>query len=292
MKRFLSAFLVLLLLFAGAKPVSATPPTIDEYEGLRQAGVTPADPECPIKVEHMLLTFDLQELVNPTTGSEEELASYTGKVTMEYTFYNPTDTAITTKFMFYVGYPDIPSELLEKDMDKYNILVDGQAIEKTLCSLASNPSGVNPGRCYDTSRWYVYEITLQPGQRLENTLIAPIYPSVKINYEPQKYDYYYHPCPVTWKSIGGLDVVINTPFHLLSHTGEYEKTETGYKASFNEIPPSYVHFELCASENPEEIEPEGSSWRWFVLLAIIIFSFVDAFEAIGEFFTNLFQNLF
>ena len=291
MKRLTAILLVLLLLFGGARPVSAFTPTISSYEGLRQAGVIPVDSECPLEVEHMLLTFDLQDFANPTTSSEEELASYTGKVTTEYTFYNPTDTVITAELMFYVGYPDIPSKLLEKDMDKYNILVDGQAVEKTLCSLASNPSGVKPSRCYDTSRWYVYEITLQPGQQLKNTLVAPIYPSIEINYEPQKYDYYYHPSPVTWKSFGGLDVVINTPFHLLSHTGEYEKTETGYKASFNEVPPSYAHFQLCASENPEEVD-DGFNWSLFMLFITPFMWIVSAINAIGEFFTNLFQGLF
>ena len=94
MKRVTASILVLLLLFSGARPVSAFTPTISSYEGLRQAGVIPVDRECPIEVEHMLLTFDLQELVNPVTSSEEELTAYTGKVTTVYTFYNPTDTDV------------------------------------------------------------------------------------------------------------------------------------------------------------------------------------------------------
>ena len=85
MKRFIAGFLVLLLLFGGARPASATPPTPQMYwDGVQQAGVIPTDNECPIKVESMLLTFDLQEFANPYyTSSEEDLAAYTGKVTTQ-----------------------------------------------------------------------------------------------------------------------------------------------------------------------------------------------------------------
>ena len=51
-----------------------------------------------------------------------------------------------------------------------------------------------------------------------------------------------------------MELVINTPFHLLSdHSFEkVEKTETGYKASVyqdspNNHPSEYLYFQLCAS---------------------------------------------
>ena len=295
MKRFIAAILVLLLLFGGTPTVSATSPTISQYAGVRQAGVVPADPECPIEVEHMLLTFDLQSFANPYTSSEEELAAYTGKVTTEYVFYNPTDTVITTLMMFYIGYTDMPDSLYDRDIDKYEIFVDGEPVEKTLCSNASNPFGAYPYERHDSSRSYVYEITLQPGQELVNTVTAPIYPTMEIRYEPAKYEYYYYPSPdFTWKSFGTLDVVINTPFHLLPRNSYYqfEKTDTGYKTSIDETPMNYLCFELCASENPEEVEDDGFNWAWYVLLAMPFILLARAFEAIGDFFANLLQNLF
>ncbi len=83
MKRFIAGFLVLLLLFGGARPVSAMTSPTTYWSGVTQAGVVPADSECPIEVEHMLLTFDLQNFANPYTSSEEELAAYTGQVTAQ-----------------------------------------------------------------------------------------------------------------------------------------------------------------------------------------------------------------
>ena len=293
MKRFIAAALVLLLLFGSTPTVSATSPTISQYEGVRQAGIVPADTDCPLEVTHMLLTFDLQSFANPYTSSEEELAAYTGKVTTEYTFYNPTDTVITTLMMFYIGYTDMPDSLYDRDIDKYEIFVDGKPVEKTLCSNESNPFGVYPPRHYDSNRWYVYEITLQPGQQLVNTVTAPIYPTIEIRYEPAKYDYYYYPSPAfNWKNFGTLDVIINTPFFLLHPTEEYEKNGTGYKAFFDETTRGYMHFTLCTSENPEEVEDDGFNWAWLVLLVMPFMLLARAFEAIGEFFTNLFQNLF
>ena len=36
-------------------------------------------------------------------------------------------------------------------------------------------------------RWYQYDITLKPGERIVNTVTAPIYPSIDIDYEPPIY---------------------------------------------------------------------------------------------------------
>ncbi len=168
--------------------------------------------------------------------------------------------------------------------------------------MESNPSGKYPSSYSKDSLWFAYEITLEPGQRIVNTVTAPIYPSVYTNYEPQKYEYYYHPAPdYPWSHFGTMEVVINTPFHLLSdHSFEkVEKTETGYKASvyqdrLNNHPAEYLHFELCASENPEKVD-DGDGLRWIFVLLMIIMPFVyiaQALESVGEFITELFQNLF
>ena len=299
MKRIIAAILVLLLLLGGTPTASAmtSPPT--QWEGVRQAGVIPADTECPLEVKHMLLTFDVQNFANPHTSSEEELLAYTGKVTTEYTFYNPTDVAVTTKLLFLMGFDPHYDNLYDIDSHKYDIWVDGEAAEKNLCSGDFNLSYKVPYLYSDFSYWYEYEITLQPGQELVNTVTAPIYPTIDIHYEPPEYGYYYYPAPdFTWKSFGTLDVVINTPFHLLPRNSYYqfEKTGTGYKTSFDEthanwLSKDYLYFELCASENPEEVE-SGSNITWLLVLLLIYSEIVHAFNAIGEFFTNIFQFLF
>lgn len=292
MKRFIAAFLVLLLLFGGAPSASAMADTRTQWDGLQQAGVIPVDADFPLEIKHMLLTFDLQSFANPYTSSEEELAAYTGKVTTEYIFYNPTDTVITTQLMLYLGYHSMPENLYDMDIDKYEIFVNGEPAEKTLCSNESNPSGVYPPVHYDSTLWYVYEITLQPGQELINTVTAPIYPDVEMNYEPQKYSYFYELSPdFLWQSSGTLDVIVNTPFYLLDCAHEYEKTDTGYKASFGISSIWATSFSLCTSESPEEVDYD-SNINWLLVLLWIYSGIVDVFNAIGEFFTNLFQNLF
>ena len=47
---------------------------------------------------------------------------------------------------------------------------------------------------------------------------------------------------------------------------------------------------VATAENPE---PErGFNWGWLILLIYPFVLIAEAFEAIGEFFTNLFQGLF
>ena len=141
-------------------------------------------------------------------------------------------------------------------------------------------------------RWYEYEITLEPGQRIVNSVTAPIYPSIDLDYDPDIYGYTYLLSPAkTWKSFGKLDIVVNTPYYITeSSLDGFEKTETGYKANFDGLPNGELNFVLSTAENPE---PEsGFNWGWLILLIYPFVLIAEAFEAIGEFFTNLFQNLF
>ena len=466
MKRFIAGFLVLLLLFGGARPASATAPTPQMYwDGVQQAGVIPTDNECPIKVESMLLTFDLQEFANPYyTSSEEDLAAYTGKVTTQYTFYNPTNTTITTKLLFPFGLNNWHEDIYGKDAQKYQILVDGEAVDTTIRHTPHNdqfsfnydlplvsdnyledpfyspdttvtsyhfqleglneeafPSdavvtfdipeemddriyisgsrkkilengdmrviigstvfylyvigepletlpafsyyknsdakegdrisgfarfygsetitleeyalrkwseecGVSKVDWYNAAikdlkrnahathpityrtrapynilsgfmRWYEYEITLEPGQKIINTVTAPIYPFVDEHYEPTLYGCTYLFSPTsTWKSFEKLDVVINTPYYMTNSSLDgFQKTDTGYQASFDELPTQSLSFELSASENPEKVRDDGESLRWIYVLILIIAPFVyiaQALESVGEYITELFQNLF
>ena len=142
-------------------------------------------------------------------------------------------------------------------------------------------------------RWYEYEITLAPGEQIINTVTAPIYPSIDTTYDPDVYGYNYLLSPAsTWKSFGTLDVVINTPYYMTHSTlNGFTKTATGYKAHFDGLPNGELYFEMSASENPER-QNNGFNWAWLILLAAPLVLIAEVFEAIGEFFTNLFQNLF
>ncbi len=462
MKRLLSILLVLLLFLSSTPSVSANSAQ-SYWEGVDRAGAIITDGESPIVVERELLTFDVQEFPQNYYLDEAEFLAYTGKVTAQYTFYNASDLTVTAKLLFPFGREPWYGVASGTDTEKYDILIDGQPVEKKIRHTLSDngqfrleqdlalisdgfaedpfyspdmtvtaykfsvsgvdnetyksatvafdvPEGLGSRRFYlpecrgsqrqddgdmrvvihanesfyiyvigqplalmpefkfyqngaardserisgtasfadsqtmtfqefvsqdwsvetgvsetdwynaklanlhnghhnknypvvfrnsygDFSeylmRWYEYEITLAPGQQIINTVTAPIYPSIDIDYDPDIYGYTYLLSPAkTWKSFGQLEIVVNTPYYITeSSLDGFEKTDTGYKASFDGLPDSELTFTLSESENPER-ESNGFNWAWLILLIAPFVLIAEAFEAIGEFFTNLFQNLF
>lgn len=77
------------------------------WEGADSAGAVITDENCPIVVEHELLTFDISDFPQNDYGSEEECLDYSAKVTAQYTFYNPADYTVTAKLVFPFG--NLPS---------------------------------------------------------------------------------------------------------------------------------------------------------------------------------------
>lgn len=97
--------------------------------------------DCPIAVAHETLVFDVAEYPNNFYRDEAEFLSYDGKVTAEYTFFNPEDYDITATLMFPFGtkpeYAYIYSEdgaYISDDRisQKYDITLDGHAVEKRI----------------------------------------------------------------------------------------------------------------------------------------------------------------
>ena len=109
-------------------------------------------------------------------------------------------------------------------------------------------------------QWYEYEITLAPGERLTNTVTAPLYPHINGMYEPPMYSYEYFLTPAsTWSEFGTLDIYINTPYFMVKERkGEYSiapdawtKTDAGYEIHLDGLPDEDLIFTLSESENPE-----------------------------------------
>ena len=114
-------------------PVAANS-TERHWDGVDSSGAFVRDSHSPIIVEKELLTFDLQQLPEPYVREVDSFLSYSGKVSAEYTFYNPSDYSVTASLLFPFGYVPTyaPDDCYGKDVGKYQITVNGMAEESTL----------------------------------------------------------------------------------------------------------------------------------------------------------------
>ena len=129
-------------------------------------------------------------------------------------------------------------------------------------------------------RWYEYELTLEPGQRIVNTVTAPIYPSINSNWEPPIYEYTYLLSPAqTWAEFGTLDIVVNTPFYMIESGTvlDIEKTDSGYAAHLDGLPEGELTFTLCSEQMTKIPANLGNAYPEILLIgAIILFVAVAA----------------
>ncbi len=145
---------------------------------------------------------------------------------------------------------------------------------------------------YDFMRWYEYEITLQPGERIINTVVAPMYPAIDLGYEPDIYEYTYLLSPAkTWKSFGELEIIINTPYYVTdSSLGEFENTDDGYRLLLDGLPVGELNFTLSTGPDPrQEINSYTVGFIIGVILIIIIIVVIalTVIGAAGSLITNV-----
>lgn len=124
--------------------------------------------------------------------------------------------------------------------------------------------------------WYEYELHFDAGEKLENTISAPLYPAIDMGYEPAVYTYDYLLSPAkAWAEFGALDIEINTPYYMLkAEENGFSKTEDGYAASFSSLPEGELQFVLSTSENPKK---DSINYDYLiVLLAMFILPLLGA----------------
>ena len=111
-------------------------------------------------------------------------------------------------------------------------------------------------------QWYEYKITLAPGERLINTVKAPLYPGIDEDFETPVYSYEYFLSPASlWKEFGTLDIYINTPYVMVKERigefsiapDEWTKTDAGYELHLDSLPDEDLVFTLCEVENPKRV---------------------------------------
>lgn len=156
--------------------------------------------------------------------------------------------------------------------DWYNAAVD------YLDSNRYDGSVVWTGEAYNFAdsllRWYEYDLTVPAGGRTVNRVSAPLYPSIDAGYSPAVYSYEYLLSPAaSWADFGTLEVGINTPYYLLSASGEFSAEDGGFTFFSDSLPQGELVFSLCESENPER--QNNGSWWWvalFVVALLILFA--------------------
>ena len=186
-------------------------------------------------------------------------------------------------FMDFVmsGYPE-DSYILESDW--YNAMVAD--LRRSNIGSYDYSSIISDSKIFNLKnwllRWYEYEITLAPGERIVNTVTAPIYPSINERFSSPVYNYTYLLSPAkTWADFGPLEIVINTPFYLIDNDDfdksefenkTFEKTETGYQLSLDGLPDGELEFSLSASKKP--VSDNFAFWIALLVLGLGLLVFV------------------
>ena len=122
-------------------------------------------------------------------------------------------------------------------------------------------------------RWYEYEMTLTPGEKITNTIEAPMYPTIDAEYDPGVYRYNYLLSPAsTWAKFGNLNVDINTPFFMTENNQSgFTKTQKGYNFKANGLPEGELRFSLSTVEKPERKSNIGT----FYILGMLMFGLLQ-----------------
>ncbi len=146
LSKFASAVMALIVVvgtFIPAVTVRANSGPTEWWYGNEGEGPRPEDSDCPLEVTSETLTFDIPDLLPPNIYSwtEDTITRYDSHVTAEYTFYNPTDETITANLVFpFSIFPYTQNlEFATVLDDRYNITVDGQAVERTVMTTYLEP---------------------------------------------------------------------------------------------------------------------------------------------------------
>lgn len=109
------------------------------WEGVDSMGAVITDTQCPIEVQHEKLTFDIPQFPSNYYDNIDDFLAYNAKVMATYTFYNPADYTVKARLVFpfgnlpYYGYgATIYNDEVASDIEKYDVTVNGQPIEKNL----------------------------------------------------------------------------------------------------------------------------------------------------------------
>ena len=207
----------------------------------------------------------------------------------------------TTTFSEYVsGYYD--ESLGINELDWFNMAVTeiGTTIKND--QVYTPLSGLKNGFKSYRVKGYIYNITIESGARVTNTLTGPIYPHIETRYDPYTYNYEYNLFYQNAEMFTGqINVKVNTPYYMLEGKN-FVKSENGYSLTLNakekidensDVIQGGINFTLSESENPKEVKKNNTGLLliliFFVLLPIGLL--IEAVESVVKAVKNGFNNL-
>lgn len=186
---------------------------------------------------------------------------------------NLIDTEVITLRDFALSEYDEGTGIL--DYDWYNAIITSfKQFEWEYGAIHSME--VNMDIAEQLMRWYQYDISIEPGERMINTVTAPIYPSIDSDYEPPVYEYTYLLSPgQTWQEFGNLDIIINSPYYMQESAQEgFAWNNPGYELHLTGLPKGELTFTLCEEKNPvapvHEFSYMGMVWGGGIVLGIAV----------------------
>ena len=189
--------------------------------------------------------------------------------------YQKKDTSTLEQFLL----KDYNDEMDISKVDYYNSLLDYLIIKtKDYGFFTGDPryyqANSNELFSYLLMRWYQYKIVIGPKETITNSVTAPIYPAINMDYNPTLYTYKYLLSPAsTWASFNDLEIVINSPFYIINSSIDgFEKTENGYRLISDNLPDKELEFSLSVSE--EVVKKKSSAFSMIVLASVyVVFGF-------------------
>lgn len=162
------------------------------------------------------------------------------------------------------------SEYGISSVDWFNYITDSIKDEKERLLWYLDPIPEN------FTKWYIYEVCAAPGERVENRITSPLYPTINFTYEPYVYEYKYYLSPAAnWASFGSLQVDINTPFKGVKLPKEFTETENGFTAQYSSLPQGELEFKLSTVQKPKVRNLSGKII--LILFAVYVVSFPVGF---------------
>ena len=202
----------------------------------------------------------------------------------------PAEGSVQVQFIESYSFADYAKNLTPKDLkisetDWYNSLVDminsGYFGNYVLDSPMENR--YLPALLMS---WYDYTVVMKPGETVQNSVKAPLYPDIDQSYNPPVFTCNYLLTPAkTWKEFGDLTITVETGAILRTYDDKvfpFKETENGYVAELKELPSEDLSFELCAVKKPKRNSSYativavflGGFGLVFVILAVLVIKLV------------------